>query len=96
MMLYRYGILERMADYPNREHENADKAARRRALRALADIETEVEYLRKRVASGVADGDDTATLMQRAADLTRHLAVLGNLRNVREWHAADQAEAVAR
>jgi hypothetical protein len=46
--------------YPNKEHENADKAARRRALNALNDIEREVAILRRRVEGGTADGDDTS------------------------------------
>lgn len=82
-----------MTDYPNREHANADKAARRRALQSLADIEAEVAFLRKRVNGDVADGDDTSTLAQRAVDATRHFAALEALRDVREWHAADRAAA---
>jgi hypothetical protein len=79
--------------YPNREHANADKVARRRALAALDDIEGEVAFLRKRVNGGLGDGDDTGTPAERAADVTRHLSVLGTLREVREWHAADEKEA---
>lgn len=82
-------------DYPNREHANADKAARRRAFQALADIEREVTFLRRRIEGDVADGDDTSTLNQRAADITRHMSVLESFRDVREWHAADQAEEAA-
>ena len=84
-----------MTDYPNREHENADKAARRRALNALNDIEGEVAYLRLRIAGDLADGDDTSTVAQRTTDVTRQLAILGALREVREWHAADAREAQA-
>jgi hypothetical protein len=82
-----------VTEYPNREHANADKAARRRALQALADIEAEVAFLRRRIANEVADGDDTSTLAMRAADVTRQLARLEALRDVREWHAADSKEA---
>lgn len=79
--------------YPNKEHGNADKAATRRALQALADIEREVALLRKRVESGTADGDHTSTLAERTADVTRQLAFLEALRRARGWHAADSKEA---
>lgn len=82
-----------MTTYPNREHANADKAARRRALQALADIESEVAFLRKRIEHDLADGNDTSTLAQRAVDVTRQFAFLEALREVREWHAADSKEA---
>lgn len=82
-----------MTTYPNREHENADKAARRRALQALADIEGEVALLRKRVNGGIAEGDHTSTLAQRAVDVTRQFGRLEALRDVREWHAAGRKEA---
>lgn len=82
-----------MTDYPNRDHAHADKAARRRALNALDDIEREVAFLRKRVNGDIADGDDTSTLAMRASDVTRQLAALEVLRGVREWHAADAREA---
>lgn len=82
-----------MTDYPNREHKNADDAARRRALKALDDIEAEVTFLRRRVNGGTADADHTSTLAARTADVVRQLAVLEALRDVREWHAADSREA---
>jgi hypothetical protein len=83
-----------MAEYPNREHENADKAARRRALHALREIETSVGILRRRLQDDKAepDGDDTQRIASLVRDLTQHHAVLGALRDVREWHVADQAE----
>jgi len=81
--------------YPNREHANADRAARRRALIALSDIEREVAFLRKRVENDLADGDDTSTLTQRAAEVTRQMAVLGTLREAREWHEAGRADETA-
>jgi hypothetical protein len=80
-------------DYPNREHASTDKAARRRALQALSDIEREVAFLRKRIERDLADGDDTSTLAQRAVDVTRQFGRLEALRDVREWHAADSKEA---
>lgn len=79
------------AGYPNREHGNADKAARRRALAALNGIEDETRMLRRKIATEVADGDDTQVLADHVRLLTRDLAVLGTLRDVREWHAADVA-----
>jgi hypothetical protein len=82
-----------VTEYPNREHANADKAARRRALQALTDIEAEVAFLRRRINGDVADGDDTSTLAQRAVDVTRHFATLEALRDAREWHALYSKEA---
>lgn len=80
--------------YPNREHENADKAARRRALKALDNIAAEVDTLRRRIASDQrVDGDDTQAITGLAAALINHLAIMGALREVREWHEADQASA---
>jgi hypothetical protein len=77
-----------------RVHENADKAARRRALKTLREIETQVGILRQRISDERAepDGDDTQRIASLVRDLTQHHAVLGALRDVREWHAADQAE----
>jgi hypothetical protein len=84
-----------VTDYPNREHQVADEAARRRALAALDHITDEAEGRRQRILAGrPTDGDDTQTLTSLVRDLTVHLTVLGTLRDAREWHAADQAEAV--
>jgi hypothetical protein len=80
-----------VTSYPNREQANADKAARRRALQALDDIEAEVKFLRRRISNDVADGDGTSTLAMRTADVIRCLSVLGTLRKAREWDAADKA-----
>jgi hypothetical protein len=82
--------------YPNREHRNADRAARRRALSRLDLIETEVKMLRRRIGQGQAGGEDTATILTHVRDLTEFLAILGALSEVRDWHAADQADAPAR
>lgn len=82
--------------YPNREHENADERARERAAAALNCIEGEVMIIRRRTRDG-ADADyDTQILSNAVRRLTHYLAVLGALRDVRDWHAADQAEAAAR
>ncbi len=82
-----------MSDYPNREHENADKAAKRRASKALTDIAYEVNILGRRLEAGTVDGGDTNILSDRVRQLTQHLSTLAALREVREWHAIDQAEA---
>jgi hypothetical protein len=78
--------------YPNREHEREDHAARRRALAALRHLTDEAEILAARIASGIVDGDDSQRISDLARDLTQHLSILGTLRQVREWHAADTAE----
>ena len=79
--------------YPNREHENADNAAKRRALQALADVEHEAAFLRRAIErDGHVSADQTATLAQQAADVIRQFAVLGTLREVRKWHAAGVAD----
>ena len=82
-----------MTTYPNREHENADKTARRRALKALEDIRGEAERLHFDISyDRDRDGDDTQKLSDLARRVTQNLAVLGALREVREWHAADQKD----
>ena len=82
-----------MTDYPNLEHENADKAAKRRASKALTDIAFEITILSRRLEADAADGDDTNILSDRVRQLTQHLSTLAALREVREWHALDKAEA---
>lgn len=83
-----------MTDYPNREHKNADDAARRRALAALTDLAGEAALLHRSVKAGLeVDGDFTQVLTDLVRKLTRDLTVLGTLRDVREWHAADSKEA---
>lgn len=88
-----------MTGYPNREHENADKAARRRALAALDTITSEAETLQRalRLQSTLpgpgrrADADDTQVMSAAVQGLTGFLAELGTLYDVRQWHAADVA-----
>jgi len=82
----------KMSDYPNREHQNADAAARRRALAALDHMVNEAEILRQRIERRQADGDDTQRIANLARDITQHVSILGVLREVREWHAIDQTE----
>lgn len=88
-----------MTGYPNREHENADKAARRRALRALETITSEAETLQRALRlqptlpgpGRRVDADDTQVMSAAVQQLTGYLAELGTLHDVREWHAADAA-----
>ena len=81
-----------MTDYPNREHEIADKAAKRRAIRALDEIVNEAGILRRKLDNAAwVDGDDTQILTDRTRELTKNLAILGALDEVRDWHAADVA-----
>jgi hypothetical protein len=81
--------------YPNREHQNADRAARRRAGAALSGIEAEVATLRRLLANPEAspDEDDTQLIASHVRDLTGHLGRMGALHEAREWAAADRAEA---
>ena len=82
-----------MTAYPNREHENADKAARRRAVKALEGIAEETAILSRKLANGIrVDGDDSQTINGLVSALTVQLSVLGALHEVREWDAADRAE----
>jgi len=82
--------------YPNKEHERADRRARQRAMDALAELAGEAALLRRSVADGrEVDGDDAQVLADLVRKLTRDLSVLGTLREVREWDAADKAEKAA-
>lgn len=83
--------------YSNREHQNADQAARRRALTAIDHMKQELSSLERRITySGThVDASETQRLASLVRDLTEYLAVQETLREVREWDAADQAEAAA-
>jgi hypothetical protein len=82
-----------MTNYPNHEHENADKAARRRALRGLRDIIEDAEALARRIETGYEPhGTDAQRLADKAVSIAANLSALETLRDVREWHAADKAE----
>lgn len=86
-----------MSDYPNREHENADKAARRRALKALETIKDEVQILSGTLALGSTariDADAAQTIAGKVRDLAGYLAELGTLYDVREWDAIDRTDMV--
>lgn len=82
-----------MPDYPNREHKNADEAARRRALTSLRALIEDAETLIRRIESGGYEphGEDGTRFTSQAVKLTANLAYLEQLRDVREWHAADAA-----
>jgi hypothetical protein len=81
--------------YPNKEHEKADQAARRRALTALADIVQEADYLRRKLEREDhphVDADNAQVISGKLRDLVSNLAILGALADVREWDAADKQE----
>jgi len=79
--------------YPNREHEKADKAAKRRAITTLVGIIQTAQDIYRRV-----DGDlpvyasDTHVMFGDLVKVNENLTILEILRDVREWHAADQAD----
>ncbi len=80
--------------YPNREHQREDETARQQAMAGLQSIIDDAKTLQRRLANGIyTDVSDAQTLVARAAEVTRRLAVLDTLRQVREWHAADVKEA---
>lgn len=83
--------------YPNREHQKADETARRRAMAELDAIMAVAHDLRRKVWDGITtdrrvDADDAQVIQGHMAKLPGLLAELGTLYDIREWHAADQAE----
>jgi hypothetical protein len=81
-----------MSDFPNREHANEDRTARQQAIEALDAIARDAEVLKRRLSNGsYADVTDAESLVAKAGQVARRLAVLDTLRHVREWHAADVA-----
>jgi hypothetical protein len=84
------------AAYPNREHEVADSAARRRALHCIEQIRGDLDVLERRLKQGgstvSADGADGHRVAGLVYDLGLNLQALETLRDVREWHAADLAD----
>jgi citrate lyase beta subunit len=82
-------------NYPNREHANADKAARRRAISALDSIEANARALARRIEDGSYEphGEDAQRFAEATVKVAVNLGALETLRDVREWHAADEAEA---
>jgi hypothetical protein len=81
--------------YPNREHMNAAKAALRRARANLDEISAEAGLMRTRLDKGAdyIDGADARTLAVAVGQLAENLTIIETLREVREWHAADRADA---
>ena len=84
-----------MTTFPNREHEQADKAARRRARTALNAITEDVAIMHRKLDldSPMLDEDDTRALAEHVRARPGHLGRLAALRDVRAWHAADLADA---
>lgn len=84
-----------MTNYPNREHEKADVAMRRRALKTVNDILAQAALLRRKLISpnplAEVFGSDTQVLAADVAALTTYLAGLEALRDVREWDAANES-----
>jgi hypothetical protein len=80
--------------YPNREHQREDETGRQQAIAGLQDIINDAKTLQRRLANGTyTDVSDAQTLVAKAVEVTRRLAVLDTLGHVREWHAADSKEA---
>lgn len=82
--------------YPNAEHQREDQAARRRAKAALELLISEANRLHFAISQGGrVDGDDAQQLADGTRKATANFGVIGALADVREWHAADQAERAA-
>jgi hypothetical protein len=63
-----------------------ETTALRRAVKALNDIDAEVDFLRGALADGVRreiDGDNTQHIAASVRDLTVQLSIIGVLREVR-------------
>ncbi len=75
--------------YPNKEHEAADKAAVRRALHCLENIEADVAILRRRLTKTGStvhiEGADVRGIAGQVNQLTEYVTILETLRDVREW-----------
>jgi hypothetical protein len=82
-----------VTEYPNKEHENAERRARRRALDALVLMIENAQHLARDL-NGWKDVDMERgqSFPELSAKVTANLAMLETLRDVREWHAADVAE----
>jgi hypothetical protein len=83
-------------NYPNREHQNADRGAHRRALANLETIAAAAGIVRQKLEQGyTCDGSDARLMAVSVGQLTENLQILETLRDVREWHALDQRDAGA-
>jgi hypothetical protein len=81
--------------YPDREHQNADATARRRALAAVAALTDELNLMRAALERGPeyrVDTEMAQVISAKAQTLSGFLGELSALYDVREWHAADLAE----
>lgn len=81
--------------YPNHEHEKEDKAARRRAEAALDALITSANLIKGALLRDNAgqdyssvDADNANVLYEYLAKVTKNLAIVGALAEVREWEAA--------
>jgi len=84
-----------MTGYPNREHQNKDQAARKNALHILGNIRAEVSIIEDRLKGRSPihmEGLDVQVLASSVRDLTIALTTLETLREVRQWHEADEQE----
>ncbi len=82
-----------MTEYPNREHENTEKAARRRATDALGIMIIDAQDLARKLTGWKdVDAQDAQRFHELSGKVTANLAILETLRDVREWHAADLVE----
>ena len=78
------------------EHQNAEKAATRRALQNLESIITDAETLKLRIERGsLLYGAEARRIAGETIILAVNLSALETLREAREWHAADQAATAA-
>lgn len=86
-----------MTDYPNREHQTLERSARRRAAHLLGQMEAQAKVLRAKVASdhSYVDAADAGWAQEMAGKLREQLTIIETLREVREWHKADVADALA-
>lgn len=80
--------------YPNREHQREVESQTSRAVDALAALADDALLLKRRLEKGsLVVGADAKQLAERAMVIAERLTRLDMLRQVREWHAADLAEA---
>lgn len=83
-------------NYPNREHGNADRAARRRTLAALNSVIENAQLLVRAIETDTAlDPGVSRRIADGAISVAINLSALETLSDVREWHAADINDAAA-
>lgn len=80
-----------VADYPNREHQVAEKIARRRAQQALDDLAQHAQSLRNLLDSKDADvsAGDADRFQNSVSNLRTSLAEMAILADSLRWHEAD-------